>query len=139
MTVKANPYFIAELMGAAKTGVLVGANIVRNEMIDLITNTPKTGVLYRRNGVTRRRSAPGQPFASDTGNTLNQIQQPEVNIDGLRVTATIVVSGVNAKRMEFGTEKMEPRPFAKPALDNKRAEAEAAITTELKKIFDAHD
>lgn len=133
MTVKVNPKFLEAVREAAATGVVAGANIIRTEAVRLVRETPKSGSVFRRRGVEHKRSAPGEPYASDTGNTLQQISEPALSEDGL--TATVFFRGENAKRMEFGTENMAPRPVAAPAVQNKGDEARRAVEDELAKVF----
>lgn len=130
MTVKWDfnePVFRAAVM----RGLVRGGNIVRNEMLRLILKTTKSGRVYRRRGVEHQASAPGEAFASDTGGTVQAIGPPVPHASQLKVTIT---SGGEARKLEFGTSKMEARPFARPALVNSRAEINAAITHELKQV-----
>lgn len=105
---------------------------VRNEAISLILNSRKTGRMYRRRGVFHQASAPGEPFASDTGRAVNSI---ETRYDFEKLTGTVVASDPKFPYLEFGTQKMEPRPSLRPALASKGSELAKNITLELGREF----
>lgn len=106
---------------------------VRKEAISLVMDTEKTGKTYRRNSVEHQASAPGEPFANDTGATLSQFDT-EYRDGGL--TGVFIPRGKNAVRLELGTEKMEPRPFARPALENRKEEIESGLQAAVKRGID---
>lgn len=110
---------IARARVGAMQGVLAATEEVRNEAIRLILDTPKTGKVYKRRSVEHQASAPGEPPASDTGTLVNRIRT-EYSSDGLR--GSVIASTLYAPFLEFGTQHMEPRPFMRPALANKREE-----------------
>lgn len=113
---------------AAARGVLAGTEAVRNESISLIQNTAKTGRMYGKH----RASAPGEPFASDTGTAVNQITT-SYESDGL---TGYVNSGVKyGAALEFGTEKAAARPYLRSALQNKTKEISDLISNEITKAL----
>ena len=115
---------LARVRVAAAQAVVRGTESVRNEALRLILDTPKTGSMYRRRGVEHVASAPGEPPASDTGRLVQSIRT-EYEDGGLAGT---VVAGVRyAEYLEFGTARMEPRPFMRPALANRRRAIEDDI------------
>ena len=64
-----------------------------------------------------RASAPGEAPAIDTGNLVNSINTTLDNSDKKKVFA-IVYTGVEyAPWLEFGTGRISPRPFFRPAVD----------------------
>lgn len=82
----------------------------------LIGSPPKTGRIYRRRGVVHQASAPGQPPASDTGALIaSSSTSYQLDFDAARGRANW--SAQYAIMLELGTGKMEPRPFARPAVD----------------------
>ena len=109
----------------ADRGVFRAAHIWRNEMIRLILDGPKSGRMYGRH----QASAPGEAFASDTGATVRSIR---VDHEPGSMSATVRVGG-HGQKMEFGTSKIAPRPFARPAFNNKRAAMIATIGDEIRK------
>ena len=117
---------------ACQRGLLIGGHLVRNEQIRLITNTPKTGRVYRRRGVEHRASAPGEPPASDIGALVQSIGVPTPVAGALAVD--IAVSAKHASYLEFGTTRMAPRPFIRPAADNVVDDVTNAILRELRAV-----
>lgn len=118
------------LRTAAMRGLVRGGNIVRNEMLRLILKTTKSGSIYRRRGVEHQASAPGEAPASDIGTLVQSISPPVANASRLLVALT--VSAAHGRKLEYGTSKMEARPFARPAANNSKAEVKGAILHELK-------
>lgn len=114
---------------AALRGVIKGANIVRDEILRLIQQSPHTGLIYTRRGITHQASAPGEPPASDTGNLVQNIT---IEIDAQNLKATITSNAEYADALEFGTAKMEPRPYMRVGLENKADEVRAAVEEEIR-------
>ena len=113
----------------ALRGVTMAANEVRNEILRLIQQTPKSGRIYRRRGVEHQASAPGEAPASDAGTLVREIT---VQIDAARIAARVNSGAAHAAPLEFGTDKMEPRPHMRQGLANKRSEVEAIIGREVR-------
>lgn len=112
----------------AMRGVVIGIGIVENRAVVLVTQGKKTGRIYRRRGVSHQSSAPGEPFASDTGTTIGR---REVTLDTKNLRATLHFRSKNAVRLELGTRKMKARPFARRALAETRREVEDVIFVEI--------
>lgn len=123
------PVNIAPILEAARRAaaqaVVRGTESVRTEAVRLILDTPKTGRAYSRGEVTHIASAPGEPPASDTGRLVGSIRA-EYSDGGL--SGRVVAGSAHAPYLEFGTAKMAPRPFMRPALARRRAAIEADIT-----------
>jgi len=133
MALKFNPAAIKDrTRKAVMRGIIRGTEAVRNEAISLILNTPKTGRLYRRASVFHHASGPGEPPASDTGRLVNSIV---TTYDATKLSGTVVAGTAYAPYLEYGTQTMEPRPFLRPALANKRAEVVTYISEELNREF----
>lgn len=119
----------ARIKRGAYLGVIEGTELVKEEMVRSIQSGPKTGRLYRRRSVTHRASAPGEAPASDTGRLVQSITTAYKTepIQG-RVNA-----GTDyAASLEYGTTRMEPRPYARPALASKYDEILKAIMENVK-------
>lgn len=63
-------------------------------------------------------SAPGEPPNNDTGVLANNIETVQVEPLRVQVSSNAPYSAA----LEWGTSKMEARPFMRPARDAKRAE-----------------
>jgi hypothetical protein len=106
-------------IAAACTRAVVGAvEGILGEGNRLIASPPKTGRIYRRRGVEHQASAPGESPASDTG-ALIATSQPSYPDQGslFDIVGYANWSTGYAAFLERGTAKMEPRPYARPALD----------------------
>ena len=101
-----------------------GAQLIRGEAIKSIQTGAKSGVVYQMYNPRRqhRASAPGQAPASDTGNLVSKIivKQKDANVTNVESNANY------SAYLEYGTSKMEPRPFMLPAFEKSK-----------KPIFDA--
>jgi len=124
MPVKFNKSIFASVEKEVKREIVRQTEDVVTGAVDLVFNTEKTGRVYRRNSVEHQSSAPGQPFASDTGATVSQFDS-EIREGGF--VGAFVARGENAARLEFGTQKMEPRPFARPSLANNKQAIEQGL------------
>lgn len=120
------------IRSATLRGVLRGTEAVREEATSLILDGPKTGRVYQRRGVKHQASAPGEAPASDTGNLVRNIQ---TEIDTNNLVGRVNFGTEYAAALEFGTEKMEARPFARPALANKVGEIYSTTMDEVRKVL----
>ena len=95
------------------------AQNVRTHAVRSITRKgTKSGRVYNIKGPpkrTHRASAPGEAPANDTGRLAESIQS---SIEGK--TAEVFTNMEYAPWLEFGTQKMEPRPFLFPAVEKER-------------------
>lgn len=133
MPVRFNPTEVAtRVREAARRGLVKSTEAVRNEAISLILNTPKTGRVYYRRGVEHVASAPGEAPASDTGRLVNSIRTV---YDFSSMTGQVVVSAAYGAHLEFGTQKMAPRPFLRPALANTRAQVRRIMQEEIRQAL----
>ena len=89
-----------------------GGQLIRAEAIKSIQTGAKTGIVYQKYNPRRqhRASAPGEAPASDTGNLVNKIIVKNSK-DQVQVQSNAHYS----KFLEYGTSKMQPRPFLFPA------------------------
>lgn len=115
---------LAQIRRAAMQGVIEGTELVHSTAVKLIMSGPKTGHVYTRRGVKHQASAPGEPPASDTG-TL--VQRSTTEYDHARLVGAVVFRTKYAEALELGTERIEPRPFLRPALAMSMPAIETAI------------
>ena len=113
----------AERRQAQQDGLEEGARIVESYAKTEMASG-KSGETYTRgNGRTHQASAPGEAPAIDYGNLVNSVQISEVTPE-----RAIIGTGVEyAEHLEFGTSRMAPRPFLRPAVDEHEREIVAAI------------
>lgn len=124
------PEIIAKVRTGVMRGIGRGILTVEREAVRLILNTPKTGRIYRRRGIDHQASAPGEPFASDTGRTL---ASRTTELFPAELRARLVFRSKIARYLEYGTRRMEPRPFARPALANSREQVAREVVEEVRK------
>lgn len=129
MTMKWNgAQTLAKVKKAANRGVLRGTEGVKEEALSLIANSPATGRTYQRRGVTHVASSPGNPPRNDTG-TLSSRTRTEYEYE--RLLGRVVFSTNYAAALEYGTEKMEARPYARPSLSNRQGFIRKSINDEI--------
>lgn len=133
MTVK---WFGDDILGkvrhAAMRGVIDGTESVIEEGNSMIMDGQKTGRMYRRRGVEHQASAPGEAPASDTGRL---VQSARSEYEPADLSGEAIWSTDYAEALEFGTSKMAPRPYARPALANKKDEITAGINGEIAAVL----
>ena len=93
--------------------LLGGGQLIRGEAIRSIQSGAKSGKTYKRYNPTRthKSSAPGEAPASDTGNLVRNIRVKQKTQDIVTVESRASYS----KFLEYGTSKMQARPFLFPA------------------------
>jgi len=101
------------------------AQNIRTHAIKSVQRGTKSGTVYEKTSPNRthRASAPGEAPATDTGLLANSIK---AEIDGKK--AEIVADTEYAAWLEFGTQKMQPRPFMFPAMEKERPKWEARLS-----------
>jgi len=130
MAVRFNRRIIPNIVEAAKESIADSNNLIYDEVLHLVQDTPKTGRIYV-NPATKgphQASAPGEPFANMTGNALLNTKTYEER-NGL--TGRIAGEAEYAGHLEFGTSKMKPRPVFRPAVANKSKEIVKAFKTNI--------
>lgn len=95
-----------------KAGQLVRALAIegRNKAVMLIHDSPATGRTYQRGSISHTASSPGNPPRTDTGALINSIT---IANEG-RFTQSINVGAEYGPHLEYGTDRMEARPFMGP-------------------------
>lgn len=127
---------IAKLQQAALRSVVRGTEAIRNHAIESIMKGPKTGRVYTR-GLNKSgksykvhiASAPGEPPANDTGFLVSTIT---TNYDMQQLRGTVNCSAAYGPFLEFGTKKMQPRPFMRPAVAAKRELIQKDMANEIR-------
>lgn len=120
--------FRANVRVAAFKGLVRATEHVRNEVVRLLTSSSHSGRTYIRRGVAHQASAPGEPPATDTGRLVGSIR---TEYDEAQMVGRVIASTKYAAMLEFGTQRMEPRPFMRPALENSHDEIVNDIKTDV--------
>lgn len=123
---------LAKVTQACQRALIQSTEEVRNEAIRLILDTPHTGRTYRRRSVEHVASAPGEPPASDTGTLTSRI---DTVYDMANLSSLVQARIDYALYLEYGTQRMAPRPFLRPALANKRHETLGRFTTAIRMVL----
>lgn len=127
MTVQWNPAAaVAAVRRKAVQGVIAATALVEDASVEKITSGPKTGRIYRRNGVNHQASAAGEAPATDTGALLAS-RRAEVEENGL--VGNVSYNTAYARRLELGDEDFAPRPYLNPSLEENRAEVKRLIAS----------
>lgn len=107
---------------ASRNGVALMDRLIRVEALQMERDIKESmqgqgsGVIYVRQGKEHQASAPGEPPARDTGNLAANVRAIRLGPHTMRV-----VSGAEySAHLEYGTIKMEPRPFMAPAVEKCR-------------------
>lgn len=77
------------------------------------------GRIYYRRGKAHQASSPGDPPAVDTGHLRRSIHT-EASDTVLTGIARVHIDAEYAAYLEYGTRKMQPRPYVKPAVEKSR-------------------
>jgi HK97 gp10 family phage protein len=110
---------------AQRNGIEAGLRVIETNVKTSMTGD-KGGVVYGRH----QASAPGEAPAIDTGNLFNSFELGDV-------TPTLGSLGTNAEYaepLEYGTSRMEPRPFLRPAVDEHEGEILDAVSRTIEEF-----
>ena len=138
----------ADIISANIEGIQRGLNIAMIELqteLRITLSKKGTGVAYRGGkkgkGSYRRRSAPGEPPAVDTGTLRNSVQSKPQYVAGTGMTSIVLtglVAGVNKdaripRWLEYGTPsgRMKARPFIAPSLEAIRPSVAGTISDQM--------
>lgn len=92
----------------------LGANDIRNTIIESMVRGKKTGKFYKRGKKTHRASAPGEAPAVDSGELISRII---FDIEPMKIEVGAEAGAPYAELLEDRTSKMEARPWLAPAVE----------------------
>lgn len=124
---------IRKIARGALAGLEIAGEIVASEAVSRVKSPPKTGRIYEKYTPrrTHQASAPGEAPASDLGFLAANIQPQPTKATPKGVFKKVNSGAIYSAALEFGTPAIEPRPFMRPALAEKKPEYEAAIRREI--------
>ena len=106
----------AEARARVDDAVVGSAMELRGDIIKRILRGPATGRIYVRGGVEHQASsgkAPAESPATDTGRLANSVTFDKV----AQMSATVGSDLVYAAVLEFGSDRIDPRPAWVPAVE----------------------
>jgi HK97 gp10 family phage protein len=116
----------ARIRAGAMAGVTSGAQLVHDEAVRTMMHDPKSGRHYPGN--PNRSSAPGESPAKQKGRLIADIENRQ---DVPRLAVVVNAGAHYSAALEFGTEKMAPRPFMRPSLIKMRQQIEDAVREKI--------
>jgi HK97 gp10 family phage protein len=90
--------------------------VLSGEMRASINRSPASGRVYKRRGIVHRASAPGEPPATDRGTLSASIDYKVERTGRYKRLVRVGTQLKYGKWLEYGTVRIKPRPFARPAL-----------------------
>ena len=109
--------------GVVKEVLFSGADMIKAEAHHSIT----AGAVSGKNHVPSR---PGQAPNDDTGHLRSQIETAMPRND----VATVTSNAAYAADLEFGTSKMEARPYMRPARDKLKPRIQKLFRDKMRKL-----
>ena len=111
------------IIKAAGRVLYVGADMIRAEAHRSISRGSRSGKKHEP-------SAPGEPPNRDTGVLQAHLRAELVS----PLEAQVASEAPYAAALEFGSSKMEARPYLRPARDKKAPEIQRLFETEIDKL-----
>jgi len=124
------PTYLADAKGTLEEAIKIAGWVVATEAADLANR--KGGYMTTRNRSTGRfqksakaRSKAGEPPFNQTGTLVDRIESETARTLFGEFIARVGAVGDAAEYggyLELGTQNMQPRPYLRPAFDNKKDE-----------------
>lgn len=111
-------------------GSMAGALVLEGAVKVSMQNS-HGGRTYTRGQKTHVASAPGQPPAIDYGVLINSIQSKED-----QGGAMVFTNAEAAVPLEFGTARMQARPFMRPGVENNKEAIINAVAVTVKRLIE---
>jgi hypothetical protein len=115
-------------------GVVRGTERVAERVVTSQLQAPRGGRTYDRGTHVHVASAPGEPPAPDTGRL---VQSVHTAYERPRLAGRVIESTAYAAGLEFGTERVEPRPHMRPALTGSLPDIERDVANEVRRVLSA--
>jgi HK97 gp10 family phage protein len=129
--VKTNVKAVLDSMSGDRLGraVMAGGFVLETAVKVSMSASSHSGRVY----AGHRASAPGETPAVDTGVLGNSINTQLVSSSDTSAFAEVGTGVEYGEFLEFGTSKMEARPFMRPGFDNNEQKIKDTIRTFAKK------
>lgn len=116
---------------ASMIAVIEGAQMIEEEANRRIRTGSRTGRVYYKNGAFHQASAPGEPPAFWSGKL---VVSSRVEADFVNITAKAIWDADHAV-LELGTERIEPRPFIRPATQRMSRKIHAHVAAAVRRAI----
>lgn len=132
--VKTNVKEVLESLSGDQLGraVMAGAFVLETKIKVSMSASSHSGKMY----AGHRASAPGETPAVDTGNLVNSIKSELVSSSDTDAWANVGTGVEYAEYLEFGTSRMESRPYMRPAYDENVEQITETVKTWAKRQID---
>lgn len=122
-----NRQLFENIVEGAKEAVKDSTDIVHKEVRRLVLDTPKTGKIrtHKITGEPHQASAPGETYASETGNALANTRK---YVENNGMTGKVTSEAEYAYALEITMN----RPALRPALSNKQKEISKKFEKKIK-------
>jgi len=117
--------------GGTGKAMLAGA-LVLEDFIEESMHEDHHGRIYSRGGRTHQASAPGETPAIDFGHLVNSIESSLIDSTSSQVATDSDI----APFLEFGTSRMEARPFMRPAADEHEEDVVQAVSKAIMQLIE---
>ena len=123
--VKSNVKEVLASMAGDRLGkaVMAGGFVLETAVKVSMSAASHTGYVYGKH----QASAPGETPAVDTGILVNSINTELVSSSATEAWSQVGTGVEYAEPLEFGTSRMKPRPFMRPAYDHNVEKIKDAI------------
>jgi HK97 gp10 family phage protein len=123
--VHSNVKEVLEAMAGDRLGkaVMAGGFVLETAVKISMSAASHTGLIYGKH----QASAPGETPAVDTGILVNSINTELVSSSASEAWSQVGTGVEYAEWLEFGTSRIEKRPFMRPAYDNNEAKIKDTI------------
>lgn len=111
---------------------IAGVLGIHSEAVKSIQEHRSQGITYKRGGISHTASKPGFPPNSDTGTAAKSIM---FNIDKEKLIGEVGTNLRYLADLEFGTERIEERPWLGPAYRKKYKEIMKDLKDALKRAL----
>lgn len=136
--VKTNVKEVLESLSSDQLGraVMAGAFVLETKIKVSMSASSHSGRIYKRKGKTHQASAAGETPAVHIGTLVNSIKSELVSSSDTDAWANVGTGVEYAEYLEFGTSRMEARPYMRPAYDENVEQITETVKTWARRQID---